>query len=506
MIDSAVGWIRRSTVPGKGIIVHSRQRIPYPEVSGYYIPTLIDIGERDLARQYASWLCSVQLPDGSIGAPSGTYGFAFDTGQVVRGFVAILPQMPEVETSLRRACDWLIGSADAKTGRLLVPPPGRDWSLGERGEVNEGIHLYCLWPIRQAGELLNERRYVEFADRSASYYLKRVDLTTFERPNALGHFFAYIQEALAELGYLDVARRGLASIAKYQRPDGSVPGYFDVPWICSTALAQLAKAWYAIGETDRADRALAFMSELQNASGGFFGSYGVRANYFPSTEIAWAAKYYVDAQLMRIARHFDVTVGQYSNDIATEDARVLALIEQAGDLNGRTVLDAGCGKGRFAALLKQRYPGADITAMDISCEMLKHVPAGIRTVQNGILSMPFAAGAFDLVMCIEALEHVVQIDAGIQELSRVVAPGGQLIVIDKNKTRLGALQMPDWEKWFGRDELVEAMARCGLQAAGVEIEGDGRACPQGLFLLWSGRRPAGAASAAPEPCDEACGR
>jgi malonyl-CoA O-methyltransferase len=374
--------------------------------------------------------------------------------------------------------------------------------------VNEGIHLYCLWPIRRAGELLNERRYTEFARKSASYYLKHADLTNFERPNALGHFFAYIQEALAELGHTDVARRGLASIARYQQRDGSVPGYYDVPWVCSTALAQLAKAWYATGETDRADRALAFMTRLQNASGGFFGSYGVRADYFPSQEIAWAVKYFVDAQQIRIARHFDGTVSQYSSDIGAEDARVLALVAEVGDLNGRKVLDAGCGKGRYSALLKRLYPQADITAMDISAEMLKHVPAGISTVQNGILNMPFDSGAFDVVLCVEALEHVVQIDAGIRELARVVAPGGQVVVIDKNKDRLGALDMPDWEKWFRRDELVRAMRDCDLEATAVEIPGDRRACPQGLFLLWAGRRARLAAEVVPdsEARVEACAR
>jgi malonyl-CoA O-methyltransferase len=495
MIEPAVAWIRRNTLPGKGIIVHSRQRVPYPEVSGYYIPTLLNIGERGLAHQYASWLRTVQLPDGSIGAPQGSFGYAFDTGQVIRGWVAILPQLPEVETSLRRACDWLITTADSASGRLRVPPPGADWSLGPRGEVNEGIHLYSLGPLRQAGELLGEKRYLDFVTKSVSYYLKRADLTSFDRPNALGHFYAYIQEALEELGYADIAKKGMASVARYQRRDGSVPGYRDVPWVCSTALAQLAKVWYALGETDRADRALDFLSQLQNASGAFFGSYGVRANYFPAQEISWAVKYYVDAQQMRIARHFDSTVGQYSTEIRDDDGRVKAILAQVGDLTGKRVLDAGCGKGRYAGLLKRLFPGAAITAMDISAEMLKHVPSGITTVQNGILNMPFEDGAFDVAICIEALEHVVQIDAGIRELSRVLAPDGRLVVIDKNKDHLGALKMPDWEKWFGRDELLRTLALNGLDANAEDVGGDNRAFPDGLFIAWRGQKTPAASGA-----------
>jgi malonyl-CoA O-methyltransferase len=488
MIEAAVNWIRRNTLPSSGVIVHSRQQIPYPEVTGYFIPTLLNVGERERARQYASWLSTIQLPDGSFGAPSGSFGFVFDTGQVVRGWVSILPQMPELEVPLRRACDWLLSTAEPKAGRLRVPPPGSAWSLGARGEVNEGIHLYVLGPLRHAGELLNESRYLNFADKSVSYYLSNADVTSFDRPNALSHFFAYMQEALVELGYADVARTGMASISRYQQDNGAIPGYSDVTWVCSTGLAQLAKVWYSLGDTDRADRALGFMSQLQNSSGGFFGSYGVQANYFPSEEISWAVKYAVDATQMQIARHFDVTVSSYNPKISQTDGRMESIIRNAGDLNGKRILDAGCGKGRYAALLKKLFPQAEITAMDISGEMLKHVPEGIRTVQNGILNMPFPDNAFDLVICIEALEHVVQTDAGVRELSRVVAKNGQLIVIDKNIEKLGALQMPHWEKWFGREELRDIMQNCGLDSRTEDIGHDNVAKADGLFVCWIGKK------------------
>ena len=488
MIEMAVNWIRRNTLPASGVIVHSRQQIPYPEVTGYFIPTLLNIGERQIAHQYASWLRTIQLSDGSFGAPSGSFGFVFDTGQVIRGWVSILPQMAELEVPLRRACDWLLATADRKTGRLRVPPPGGAWSLGARGEVNEGINLYVLGPLRHAGELLKEPRYLDFVDKSVSYYLSNADVTSFDRPNSLSHFFAYIQEALVELGHADVARQGMASVSRYQQENGAIPGYSNVSWVCSTGLAQLAKVWYSLGDTNRAERALGFMSQLQNSSGGFFGSYGVQSNYFPSEEISWAVKYAVDATQMQIARHFDVTVSAYNPEISTTDGRVESIVRHAGDLNGKRILDAGCGKGRYSALLKRLFPQAEITAMDISAEMLKHVPPGIRTVQNGILNMPFPDNSFDLVICIEALEHVVQTDAGVRELSRVVANNGQLIVIDKNKEKLGVLQMPHWEKWFGREELLDVMKGCGLDTKAEDIGHDNVTHADGLFVSWIGRK------------------
>lgn len=488
MLEKAIQWIKNNSIPGQGIVVSSRKRVSYPEVTGYFIPTLLSIGEHDLACQYARWLLAVQRRDGSFGLNEHSY--AFDTGQVVRGWVALLEQMPELEQPLRRACDWLIETADCQTGRLMVPPLEAAWSLGRRGQVSEGIHLLVLPSLYRAGELLNKSRYCEFVSKSRNYYLKNVNLTDFSQPNALTHFYAYIQEALLELGCEDEARRGMASVAGFQQPTGAVPGYSDVSWVCSTGLAQLAQVWYRLGETERADAALKFLEMVQNPSGGFFGSYGVGANYFPAEEISWACKYAIEAVQQQIAGHFNQTVDIYRTDISETDGRVQAMLSRLGDLNGKRVLDAGCGKGRFSAIIKRRYPQADVTGLDISDQMLRYVPPGIRTVKGGILDMPFKEGWFDAVICIEALEHVVQIAKGIKELTRILAPAGKLIIIDKNRDKLGALEMPGWEKWFDREELLGMMQANGLEADAEFIGYDRVTQPDGLFICWSGQKPA----------------
>ena len=505
MLEKAIQWIKNNSIPGKGIVISSRKRVSYPEVSGYFIPTLLSIGERELAHQYAQWLVSIQNRDGSYGLKE--YSYAFDTGQVVRGWVALLEQMPELEQPLRRSCDWLLETADSQTGRLIVPPQGRDWSLGQHGEVNEGIHLYVLPPLHRAGELLNEPRYKTFVNKSLNYYLKNVSLIDFTQPNSLTHFYAYIQEALLDLGCEEQARAGMASVAEFQQPTGAVPGYSDVNWICSAGLAQLAQVWYRLGETKRADAALKFLEMLHNPSGGFFGSYGLGADYFPDAEISWAVKYAVEAAHQQIASHFDQTVDVYQADIAETDGRVRAVLHHLGDLNGKRVLDAGCGKGRYAAMLRRRYPRADVTALDISAEMLRHIPSGIRTVQGGILDMPFAEDRFDAVICIEALEHIVQIAEGVKELTRVLAPGGKLIIIDKNKDKLGALEMPSWEKWFGREELLDVLRTNGLEADAEFIGYDNVTQSDGLFICWSGEKAAVQANTTPlmvEPQRKPC--
>jgi malonyl-CoA O-methyltransferase len=488
MIDRAISWIHRNQVPECGIIVHSRSPVCYPEVTGYFVPTLLQLGERGLAAQFGRWLATIQNADGSFSGPGGGPGFAFDTGQVLRGWVALLPSLPELEGPLRRACDWLIATSDPANGRLKVPTPGGAWSLGARGEVNEGIHLYVLAPLRAAARALGEKRYEQFVDKSLRYYLRHANLTDFRQRNALTHFFAYIQEALVELDCEDHARRGMAAAAVHQQDNGAVPGYADVSWVCSTGLAQLAMVWYHLGETDRAERALQFLQLLQNPGGGFFGSYGPGADYFPDAEIAWAVKYAIEACQLQITRHFDHTVDQYRPEIPETDGRVRAIASFLGDLEGRKVLDVGCGKGRYARLLQRRFPGANITGMDISPQMLAAVPAPIRRLRGSILNIPEPDGQYDAVLCVEALEHAVNISQGVKELIRVLKPGGRLVIIDKNAEKLGTLAMPHWEKWFRSGELLALLKAEGLDAQVNPVAYDGHAVPDGLFLCWQAVR------------------
>ena len=64
-------------------------------------------------------------------------------------------------------------------------------------------------------------------------------------------------------------------------------------------MAQLAVAWYQIGDAVHADQALNYLESIQNPTGGFYGSYGKNALYFPNKEIGWAVKYFLDCFLLK---------------------------------------------------------------------------------------------------------------------------------------------------------------------------------------------------------------
>lgn len=483
MCRRCLQWIDDNKIVGAGIPVSGRLREPYPEVTGYCIPTLLNFGRSDLALQFARWLISVQNADGSWSDASGRTPYTFDSGQVLKGLLAVLPRLPEVESAIHRGCEWVLAQI-AQDGRVTTPDRSA-WVLQDGEEVSGNIHLYALEPLRDAGMFFDEPRYVDAVERAVACCLEQHDLIRF---NTLSHFHAYVIEALFDLGRRELAAKGMCEIERLQKKDGSIPAYRNVRWICSTGVAQYAVIGYKLGSREPAGKALSYLTRIQNDSGGFFGSYGRGAKYFPDEEISWAVKFALDASYWQIRTAFDAEVDLFPDIIEERDGRFQTVLKGLGDISGLCVLDAGCGKGRFAKALSARYPSAAMWGVDISDAMLLHVPPGIKTKQGSLLNLPFNDRSFDRVYCVEALEHAIDPSAAVLELCRVTKPGGRIVVIDKNVKHKGSLKIEEWEQWFEQSE-VEALLRRHCSDVSSELITYGeRSEPDGLFIAWQGTK------------------
>jgi SAM-dependent methyltransferase len=108
-----------------------------------------------------------------------------------------------------------------------------------------------------------------------------------------------------------------------------------------------------------------------------------------------------------------------------------AILDLAGDVAGRRVLDAGCGSGPLSAALRDR--GAVVSGFDSSVGMLELARrrlgpgADLRLADLGG-PLPYPDGAFDDVIACLVLHYLQDWTAPLAELRRVLRPGGRLIV------------------------------------------------------------------------------
>jgi ubiquinone/menaquinone biosynthesis C-methylase UbiE len=133
-----------------------------------------------------------------------------------------------------------------------------------------------------------------------------------------------------------------------------------------------------------------------------------------------------------IADRFDEVMNRY--DLGRRLEIVFDELLEGQSIDGKTVLDAGCGTGWFSQRATEL--GAEVTALDIGVKLLEKTrqKCGAALVAGDACRLPFHGAAFDVVMSSECIEHTQDPLGAIGEMCRVLKPGGTLIVTVPNKT------------------------------------------------------------------------
>lgn len=493
--QKAVEWMEKSIVPEKGIIVNSKENVCYPEVTGYFIPTLIEWGYKKEAIQFAKWLLKIQKPDGSWYDCHDSAPYVFDSAQILKGLIAVRTIYPYVDDAIVKGCEWILGNMQ-EDGRLKTP---NNDAWGDEKFCSELVHIYCLSPLRQAAGIFKRKDFDEKADKILNFYKTnwKDRILNF---NMLSHFYAYVIEGLVDIGEISMARRAMENIAKIQRENGMIPGMNDIQWTCSTGLFQLALVWFKLGDVEHGNKTFAYACSLQNKSGGWYGSYPTnyrqhfyrdrrKPYYFAKAEISWVVKYFLDALTWKCRAEFEVLSDIFTDQIDSDDGR-LELIKSIIKKENRTkhnlrILDAGCGKGRYLLELQKVIPSNKYYAMDISDRVMRDLPENIERARGTLTNIPFEDGIFDIVFACESLEHAIHFTNSLKELMRIIKTDGKVVIIDKNKSanKVKRWKIENFEQWFSDKEFKRFADEYGckidiIQNVPYENEADG------LFNAW----------------------
>lgn len=96
-------------------------------------------------------------------------------------------------------------------------------------------------------------------------------------------------------------------------------------------------------------------------------------------------------------------------------------------MKNKKVLDVGCGYGEYLQLYQKR--GFKVTGIDIDKKAIKDVK---NAKYGSVTNLPFKNRSFDIINCIDVLEHVYDEEKSFSEISRVIKKGGILIMTVPN--------------------------------------------------------------------------
>jgi 2-polyprenyl-3-methyl-5-hydroxy-6-metoxy-1,4-benzoquinol methylase len=151
------------------------------------------------------------------------------------------------------------------------------------------------------------------------------------------------------------------------------------------------------------------------------------------------------------------------------------------DLNGKLLLDAGCGTGWFSREACKR--GAEVVSIDVGTGLLGKVAekCSSNRVAASILNLPFSDNTYDYVVSSDVIEHTQDPAMSLGELIRVLKPEGVLAVTVPNKLWKPALWAAEilktrpyqgLENWLGPIEFMQIVENYGceiLQKRGVHL-------------------------------------
>ena len=345
-------WLMRAYENGNGGVAshHSllsgRWLNPFPETTGYIIPTFFDYADytknytySEIAISLADWLCGVQHESGACmqGAYDKSKGknkpIIFNTGQNIFGFLRTYGETRQEKYLIhaKKAGDFLTESVDARG----------IWNRHLHHGLPHTYNSRTSWALLELHQIIPEERYKTIAlanlewvlqQQTENGWFRNANFKPQELPNT--HGLAYTLRGLLE-SYemtrddrcLEAAKRTADGFLQIFMERKFLYTFWDENWqnhgkyfkwgkgryICLTGNIQLSLVWMRLYEItqkqvylEAAFRMLDLIKSLQSRSvngcidGGIKGAFPVYGSYSALKYPNWAAKFFADALMLKI--------------------------------------------------------------------------------------------------------------------------------------------------------------------------------------------------------------
>jgi ubiquinone/menaquinone biosynthesis C-methylase UbiE len=156
----------------------------------------------------------------------------------------------------------------------------------------------------------------------------------------------------------------------------------------------------------------------------------------------------------------------------------LVMLAEVGDVSGLSILDLGCGTGDMLRRFSMSG-GRRVVGIDASSGMLR-VAGGlckdhdnIELVGGSAEALPFPEGEFDLVTSCIAFHHFPDPEGTLNEVRRVLKPGGRMCLCDLDgegfagRVMLAYGRLKKDDRYFDRESMLAMAGQAGLEARGA---------------------------------------
>jgi len=335
-MDAAIDWLlyaQKVTNTGGFSSAYSLYfgwRDPFPETTGYIIPTLLKIFHKsndrvlfESALKAGNWLISIQNREGYFYEPHKKEPMVYDSGQIIFGLLSLYEFTMDEKflKSAIKSADWIVG----------VQEENGSWKQFAYNSIPHTYYSRVSWALLELYTITGLDRYKESANKQLNWVLRNqasdgwYNNASFFSDNApVLHTIAYTIEGLWESGLILNDKRMLNSaksaadiLLVLSEKEGILSGYYS-NWKsitnskCLTGLSQMSIVWLKLFHYTKDKRYLTqailtnnFVKSYQiidkknrNLNGAIASSCPIWGKYMPFNYLNWAAKFFLDSLIL----------------------------------------------------------------------------------------------------------------------------------------------------------------------------------------------------------------